>query len=135
MLLLVEVLVGKQVLDRLLLNRQDRLLGRLQHMLLDLLVSIPLLLPLLVRLTPPCLSSLTVLHQKNHRKKPAILKQLLPLELFDLDPKLQDMNIGIGGIGIGQGMVKGNRCGCFTRVFRFIAIRSNTSYTKCLLLD
>src|ERR1044072_214667 len=42
MLLLVEVVVGKLVLDLLLLNRQDLLLGRL-----------------LLRLTQPCLSSLT----------------------------------------------------------------------------
>lgn len=57
------VVVGKLVLDLLLLNRQDLLLGRLflrlLNLLLDWLVSIPLLLPLLLRLTQPCLSSLT----------------------------------------------------------------------------
>ncbi|KAK7298208.1 hypothetical protein VNO77_46810 [Canavalia gladiata] len=40
----------------------------------------------------------------NRRNQPALLKQLLALDL-----QLEDMNIGIG-----KGMVKGNRSGCFT---------------------
>ena len=44
-------------------------------------------------------------HQQNRRNQPALLKQLLTLDLL-----LEDMNIGIG-----KGMVKGNRSGCFTQ--------------------